>query len=216
VAWSSKSVLGYEALMRSREPGFGNPMVLLESADKLGRLHELGRRVRRLCAEAIASREDDICLLVNLHPVELDDDDLYSPDAPLTKVARRVVLEITERAKLETVPEVESRIAKLRAAGFRVAIDDIGAGYSGLTSFTLLRPDFVKIDMALVRNIHQDPVKRRLTGLLVQLCQDLEIGVIAEGVEIAEERDALLALGCSLLQGYLFAKPAAPPPEPKL
>jgi EAL domain-containing protein (putative c-di-GMP-specific phosphodiesterase class I) len=72
----------------------------------------------------------------------------------------------------------------------------------------------VKIDMALVRGIDADPVKRRLTTLLVQLCADLSIGVIAEGVETKAERDALSEIGCDLLQGYLFAKPSTPFPTP--
>ena len=102
-----------------------------------------------------------------------------------------MIIEITERAHLDTVPDAESRIGRLRAMGFRIAIDDIGAGYSGLNSFTMLRPDLVKLDMALVRGIDTDPVKRRLAGLLVQLCQDLGIAVVGECVETVAEREVL-------------------------
>ncbi len=214
VVWPARDVYGYEALMRTQERALGNPQLLLDAADKLGKLPDLGRAVRRRCASAVKQAPDGHPLLVNLHPIDLADPDMYAANAPLSEVASRVVLEITERAKLETVPDVEKRIATLRSMGFRIAIDDIGAGYSGLNSFALLRPDFVKIDMALVRNIHADPVKRRLTTLLVQLCADLEIGVIAEGVETVAERDTLSEIGCDLLQGYLFAKPGTPFPVP--
>ena len=149
-------------------------------------------------------------MFLNLHARELLDETLYDRSSSLTENASRVVLEITERAHLDTVPDVESRIERLRAIGFRIAIDDIGAGYSGLNSFTMLRPDLVKLDMALVRDIDSDPVKRRLAALLVQLCDDLGIAVIGEGVETVKERQTLVDLGCGLLQGYLFGRPAAP------
>lgn len=214
VVWPAREVFGYEALMRTQERALGNPQALLDAAQRLGRLNDLGRAVRQRCAQAAVQSPDGVPLLVNLHPIDLADPDMYSPGAPLSGVASRVVLEITERAQLETVPEVEKRIAMLRAMGFRIAIDDIGAGYSGLNSFALLRPDFVKIDMTLVRGIEADPVKRRLAALLTQLCADLDIGVIAEGVETQAERDTLSELGCDLLQGYLFAKPSTPYPIP--
>lgn len=214
VQWPGRGVFGYEALMRSHDKALSSPLQILDAAQKLGRLQELGRAVRSRCALAARDLPEGATLLVNLHPIDLVDPEMYSPASPLAPVASRIVFEITERAPLETVPEVEKRIAGLRSAGFRVAIDDIGAGYSGLNSFALLRPDFVKIDMALVRGIDADPVKRRLTSLLVQLCADLSIGVIAEGVETKAERDTLSEMGCDLLQGYLFAKPSAPFPAP--
>jgi EAL domain-containing protein (putative c-di-GMP-specific phosphodiesterase class I) len=154
--------------------------------------------------------DPDVSLFVNLHARELLDDTLYDRSSALSVISSRVVLEITERAHLDSVPDVETRINRLRAMGFRIAIDDIGAGYSGLNSFTMLRPDLVKLDMALVRDIDKDPVKRRLAGLLIQLCDDLKIAVVGEGVETCAERDTLIELGCDLLQGYLFGRPAPP------
>jgi EAL domain-containing protein (putative c-di-GMP-specific phosphodiesterase class I) len=151
-----------------------------------------------------------VSLFVNLHARELLDDTLFDRATGLAEAAPRVIIEITERAHLDTVPDAESRIARLRAMGFRIAIDDIGAGYSGLNSFTMLRPDLVKLDMALVRGIDKNPVKRRLAGLLVQLCEDLGIAVVGECVETVAERQALTDLGCDLLQGWLFGRPSAP------
>ncbi len=214
VVWPARDVFGFEALMRTKEKALGNPQLLLEAGERLGRLNDLGRAVRTRCAAAAKDSPNGVPLLVNLHPIDLADPEMYSPSSRLAQVASQIVLEITERAQLESVPDVEKRIASLRAMGFRVAIDDIGAGYSGLNSFALLRPDFVKIDMALVRGIDADPVKRRLTSLLIQLCADLSIGVIAEGVETKAERDTLCEMGCDLLQGYLFAKPSTPFPTP--
>jgi EAL domain-containing protein (putative c-di-GMP-specific phosphodiesterase class I) len=151
-------------------------------------------------------------VFVNLHPRDLLDDALYSPQAPLSAVASRVVLEITERAALDDVGDVIGRIARLRKLGFRVALDDLGAGYAGLGSFAQLEPDIVKFDMSLVRDVHLSHTKQRLIDSMTRLFVELGIGVIAEGVETVEERAALSEAGCDLLQGFLFAKPGRPFP----
>jgi len=93
-----------------------------------------------------------------------------------------------------------------------VAIDDLGAGYAGLSYFAQLTPEVVKIDIALVRDIHKEPVKRKLVGSLTSVCKELGMLVVAEGVETAAERDVVAELGCDLQQGYLFAKPGPPFP----
>jgi len=144
---------------------------------------------------------------VNLHPVDLEDEDLYDPAAPLSRVAPRVVLEITERASLSDVPELASRLARLRALGFRIAVDDLGAGFAGLASFARLRPEVVKIDMSLVRGVESDPVRQKLVDSITHASHDLGILVVAEGIESAAERDVLTALEVDLLQGYLFGRP---------
>jgi EAL domain-containing protein (putative c-di-GMP-specific phosphodiesterase class I) len=152
-------------------------------------------------------------LFVNLHASDLNDETLISPSAPLTAIAPRVVLEITERASLESVSDARSRVAQLRELGFRIAIDDLGAGYAGLTSFAQLEPEFVKLDMSLVRDVHKHPVKQKLVRSMTTLCKDLGIIVVAEGIEVADERDTIIDLGCDLLQGYLFAKPGRAFPD---
>jgi EAL domain-containing protein (putative c-di-GMP-specific phosphodiesterase class I) len=210
VRFSTRSVYGYEALVRSSEPSLPHPGALFDAAERFQRWDDLGRRIRTRSVEPLPNLAPDQSLFLNLHARELLDETLYDRSSSLAENAARVVLEITERAHLDTVPDVESRIERLRAIGFRIAIDDIGAGYSGLNSFTMLRPDLVKLDMALVRDIDSDPVKRRLASLLVQLCDDLGIAVIGEGVETVKERQTLVDLGCGLLQGYLFGRPAAP------
>jgi EAL domain-containing protein (putative c-di-GMP-specific phosphodiesterase class I) len=149
---------------------------------------------------------------MNLHPQDLTDPVLHADDTLLASMASRVVLEVTERAALEGIPDVPSLIASLRARGFRVAIDDLGAGYAGLASFALLEPDIVKLDMSLVRDVHQSPVKQKLVRSMTQLCKDLGLLVVGEGVEVMEERAALIELGCDLLQGYCVARPGRPFP----
>ncbi|MEO8904213.1 MAG: EAL domain-containing protein, partial [Polyangiaceae bacterium] len=87
-----------------------------------------------------------------------------------------------------------------------------GAGYAGLTSFAQLEPEYVKLDMSLVRDVHENPTKQKVIRSMVHLCHDVGKQIIAEGVERIAERDALVELGCDLLQGYLFAKPGRPFP----
>jgi EAL domain-containing protein (putative c-di-GMP-specific phosphodiesterase class I) len=149
---------------------------------------------------------------VNLHTSDLLDPDLRSPDAALSRIAKRVVLEITERASLDKVKDLRPRIAALREMGFRIAVDDLGAGYAGLTTFALLEPEIVKLDMTLVRDIHKSATKQKLVKSMSDLCKDMGMLVVGEGVETLEERDALVVLGCDLVQGYFFAKPGKPFP----
>ena len=212
VSASERRVFGYEALLRSADPALPRPQHLLEAAERLGALDELGRLVRKLSAEAIATAPDDVLLFVNLHPRDLMDPELSDAGAPLTAIAKRVVLEITERASLSGLDDVETRVASLRRLGFRIAIDDLGAGYAGLTSFALLEPEIVKLDMTLTRDIDKSRVKQRLVASLGSLCREMGMTIVSEGVETAEERDTLTALGCDLLQGYLFARPGPPFP----
>jgi EAL domain-containing protein (putative c-di-GMP-specific phosphodiesterase class I) len=147
-------------------------------------------------------------LFLNLHPRDLEDETLYAEDAPLSALAPRVVLEITERASLSHVKDVRGRVAALRKLGFRIALDDLGAGYAGLTSFAQLDPDVVKLDMSLVRGSDTEPTKQAILSTFVNLCRDLNMMVVAEGIETAQERDTLASLGCTIFQGYLFGRPA--------
>jgi EAL domain-containing protein (putative c-di-GMP-specific phosphodiesterase class I) len=201
---------GWEALMRSNEPSIPHPGALLDAATQLGQLHKLGRKVRSLASAAFARKpetEEPLALFVNLHPEDLQDGDLVDMSAPLSQLAPRVILEVTERAQLDRTPRLGDRVARLRELGFRLAVDDIGAGYSGLTSFTELTPEVVKLDMAMVRDIQASTVKQRTVRALCSLCREVGTLVVGEGVETAAERDMLVSLGCDLLQGYLIGRP---------
>jgi EAL domain-containing protein (putative c-di-GMP-specific phosphodiesterase class I) len=215
VSWESRKVYAYEALLRSREPSLPHPGAVLDAAERLGRVHELGRLVRAKAVAPGLPLADGVLLFLNLHPADLLDDELYRADGALAVVASRVVLEITERASLDAMRDVRSRVESLRKLGFRIALDDLGAGYAGLTSFNLLEPDIVKLDMALVRDVHVQPKKQTVVKTMVTMCKELGIIVTSEGVEVPEERDELARAGCDLMQGYLFAKPGDAFPVPR-
>jgi EAL domain-containing protein (putative c-di-GMP-specific phosphodiesterase class I)/ActR/RegA family two-component response regulator len=208
INWGERRIHGYEALVRTSEPRFNDPATLFSIANRVGKLHDLGRRIRELAALSALAGPEDAIIYINLHPQDLRDDSIYLTDAPLSNLAPRVVLEITERASLSGIEELPTRIRTLRQMGFRIAIDDFGAGYSGLGTFAQLEPEVVKLDISLVAEVHKSPTKQKLIRSMTDLCHELGIQVIAEGIETSEERDTVLGLGCDLLQGFLFARPA--------
>jgi EAL domain-containing protein (putative c-di-GMP-specific phosphodiesterase class I) len=210
VSWSAQHVFAYEALVRNKEPTLRSPPDLFEAAERLGRLQELGRVIRDRVAQTADELPTGSLLFVNVHALELDDETLFSSGSPLSKHAKQVILEITERAPLEKIRDVTNRVAQLRALGYRIAVDDLGAGYAGLASFAHLEPEVVKVDMSLIRGLDRSPMKQKLLSSIVALCQELGIQMIAEGIETEAERDMLVNLGGDLCQGYLFARPQLP------
>jgi EAL domain-containing protein (putative c-di-GMP-specific phosphodiesterase class I) len=209
VSWRARSVFAYEALMRAREPGLSQPLQLLAAAERIeDGLAHLGRAVRRAAAGALRAAPAHYTSFVNLHPYDLYDEELYAPGSPLSTLAGRAVLEITECASLEGSDELPERLSRLRLMGYRIALDDLGAGYASLSAFAHLDPHAVKLDKSLTRGVEMDATKQKLIASMNGLCRELGILVVGEGVETADQRDVLTSLGCDLLQGYLFAVPA--------
>lgn len=205
-------LVGHESLMRTREPSLPHPGAVIDAAERLSRRDELCARMRELAAEHLVGRRDQ--LFVNLHPSDLGSDALLASDCPLRPIADRVILEITERAALPESKEVRERIDALRSQGYRIAVDDLGAGYAGLNSFALLEPEVVKLDMSLVRDVDKNLTKQKVIGGFTALCHDMGILVVAEGIETSAELEKTLQLGCDLFQGYALARPGPPFPVP--
>jgi EAL domain-containing protein (putative c-di-GMP-specific phosphodiesterase class I) len=183
-------------------------VLLFDAAERLGRVRELGRRIRGAVADVLSASPGESLVFVNLHPLELGDDDLSRASAPLARHAHRVVLEVTERRSLERISGLRQRLDRLRQLGFRIAVDDLGSGYAGLSSLSHLCPDVTKLDMSLVRGIDRAPRNERIVSALISLCDgELGIPVVCEGVETTAERDTLQRIGARLLQGYLFGRP---------
>jgi EAL domain-containing protein (putative c-di-GMP-specific phosphodiesterase class I) len=208
VSMRERRVVGYEALLRTEERSLVRPPDLLEAAERLNRLDLLGRTVRQKVADAIPLAPPDARIFVNLHPRDLADEALFSDDCPLLPFVDRMVLEITERASLDGVDDVHTRVMRLRERGYWLAIDDLGAGYAGLTSVTRLEPEVVKLDMSLVRGVDRNRTQQQFIASISHVCRELGMTVVTEGVETPAERDTLLGLGCDVLQGYLFGRPS--------
>lgn len=207
ISLSQRCVWGYEALLRSQEPALPTPESVLAAAERLAQLVPLGRRVRELAAAAAAELPPRCRLLVNIHPFDLVDPQLLDAQAPLSAHAPQVILEVTERASLHNPVDVERALMTLRTLGYGVAVDDLGAGYAGLLSLLHLRPDVVKLDMQLIRDVDQDSRRQKLVRMVLTGCRELAVDVIVEGVETSKERDALSQLGCDLMQGYFYGHP---------
>src|SRR5262245_11775039 len=187
-------VYGHEVLLRSDEPNLTDPIQVLEAAELLGSLDELGRVIRQRAVEAFVQLPSDGLMFVNLHPKDLTDPALFLATEPLSSIANRVVLEITERSSLDKLDNVAARVAELRRMGFRIAVDDLGAGYAGLTTFAQLEPEIVKLDMSLVRDVHTNGTKRKVVRSMTQLAREIGAMVVAEGVENEDELDTVVNL----------------------
>lgn len=200
----------YEALLRSSAEEIKGPGDVLELAERTHRLFDLGRAIRRSVATELPRLAADIDVFVNLHPADLEDPDLYDASAPLSQHARRVVLEITERASIAHDQSLQDHCRQLRALGFRIAVDDLGAGYSGLTTLARVQPEFVKLDASLVRGLESSAVNQLIVTAVLDLSGELGSRVVAEAIETPQELGALRKLGVDLMQGYFFARPARP------
>jgi EAL domain-containing protein (putative c-di-GMP-specific phosphodiesterase class I) len=203
---STGRVYAYEALLRTDEESLKRPDILISTAERLDKIHALGRTVRLAVARAAAAAPDDVLLFVNVHGLELTDEAIFDPSSPLAAFAPRVVLEITERIGMDPIAGPQ-QIAKLRDLGYRIAVDDLGAGYAALGALATLEPEIVKLDMSLIRDLDRHPKKRRVVGAIATLCRELGGRVVAEGVETRAELDAIIGVGIDLVQGYFYARP---------
>lgn len=212
VSADSRTIYGYEALLRTDTAGIG-PVELIGAAEALGRVADLEARIRERIAVELATAPDGVSIFVNLHPTSLADPGFFEADNPLHPFSRAIVLEVTERASLEGIVDLPEKIGTLRDLGYRIALDDLGAGYAGLTSFATLKPDIVKFDLTLIRDIDRSPTRQKLVASMSALCREMSIACVAEGIESGAERDTSSRLGCRLLQGFFLGRPAKPFPD---
>jgi len=204
----SKKLVGYAARMFSAEETLATEATLVAAAEALDVLLPLRRRVRDLAVKAFASCPADALLFVDVHPSDLRDGDLYSPEPPLARIAERVVLQVC--ASGLTINDLSARASVLRFVGFRLAIADLDVGQACLEQIADLSPEFVKIDARLVRGLDTSVGRRRLVSALVSMCRSLDAVAIAEGVSTAEECEALHEAGCGMVQGSIAARYTVP------
>ena len=198
-----------ELLLRSRHPRLNNPMAVIEAAERCSRVPLLGVVLNRLVGVGIADLPPEPLLFVNVHPAQFADPDVVESFRPLVPYAHRVVLEITERARLGEFREADAALAALTELGFRIAVDDLGSGFNSLAVLAELQPAFIKVDMSIVRGVHLDTRRQRLLQLLASFASATGAEIVAEGVETQDEADAARTCGVHLLQGYLFGKPSS-------
>jgi blue light- and temperature-responsive anti-repressor len=203
-------VFAYEALVRGRanEPA----SVVFASLDP-SQLYQFDRWARTRAIALAAELGVEASLSLNFLPKSLD----ALPDAVTSTIdaARaaavplpRIILEVTENEIIHDPGRFASMMNVYRAQGLRFAIDDFGAGYSGLNLLAEFQPDIVKLDIQLVRSIDSNGPRQAIVRALVQACDDLGIDVLAEGVETYAEQRWFRRVGVKLFQGYLYARPA--------
>lgn len=219
VSFPSGSIMAWEALSRGPvNSPFRSPSMLFDLAEEMGMLFAL----ERVCRENAIIRADKLGegqkLFLNIHPRTLTDPSFTpgSTRAILERVGLKtenIVLEITERHSIRDFSLFYKTLDHYRGQGFQIAIDDAGTGYSGLSSIAELKPNFIKIDMSLIRNINRDPVRRALLETIISFADKIDSKVIAEGIETQEEAATLLQIGTHYGQGYFLGRPTYPKPD---
>ncbi len=205
-------VMGAEALARfPAEPR--RPDVWFAEAESVG----MGAALELAAVSAAFSQlnelPDGIYLSVNASPALMGNDEFVTVLSSVD--ARRIVVELTEHAAVDDYDALGAAIDRVRALGVRLAIDDVGAGFSSFQHVIRLRPEILKLDIAITRDIDTDAARRGLARGLLSVARDLGATVVAEGVETQSELDALVNLGIDAAQGFLLARPGPLPlPEP--
>ncbi len=208
-----KSSFGYEALVRIDHPTLSNPLALIGAIRQAGRQMDMDRVVRGLVASdlsgAASTLDPDAVIFVNLLTTSLRDPELLNGTGPLRRFAQRIVFEVSENTPVVAVPDLPGVKAKLNSHGYRLGLDDLGGGPTGMRVFGLLRPDVVKFDNSLVRGINKSRSRAKTILAMIELCKTMNCLVLAEGVETKREYDSLLELGVELFQGYYIGRPSA-------
>jgi EAL domain-containing protein (putative c-di-GMP-specific phosphodiesterase class I)/GGDEF domain-containing protein len=217
--FKSGSILGWEALSRGPEgSSFRSPVILFETAEQLGRLFALERLCRESAIRNAGQLSDGQKLFLNIHPKTMADPE-FTPGKTLELMQQaglspdNVVFEITERHSVQEFDLFYRTLDHYRSQGFRIAVDDAGAGYAGLTMIAELQPEYIKLDKSLIDKIHKDPVKRALVETTVTFADKIGSRIIAEGIETKAQAVCLKDIGVHCGQGYFLARPAAPKPE---
>jgi len=216
VSFQSGCILGWEALTRGpRESYFNSPDIIFSFAEEANLLYPVERHCHRIAINQLGGLAADQKLFLNIHPRSLGDPGFVKGEAiKLIKEAglnpRNVVFEITERHCIDDFSCFNKTLEYYRGQGFLVAVDDAGAGFSCLQSIAELRPDFIKIDMSLVRGIHNNRVKRALLETFTTFAEKISCSIIAEGIEEEEELNTLASMGVHYGQGFFIGRPAYP------
>jgi EAL domain-containing protein (putative c-di-GMP-specific phosphodiesterase class I)/CheY-like chemotaxis protein len=213
------AVLGYEVLARGPSMSeLHQPELLFEVARDQGRVQELDLMCRTLASRGGSTLPDSLLRFINAEPVNLlshGRSDLFVQefvDATPEALRDKTIIEITEKSVIDDFEHFRSVVAQLRRHGFRIAIDDAGAGYSGLRTVVEAEPDFIKLDISLIRGVDDSHVKQKLVKTLHDFAGEAGITLIAEGVETEEQLAMLRRLGIPYGQGFLFAYPGSPYP----
>jgi EAL domain-containing protein (putative c-di-GMP-specific phosphodiesterase class I) len=209
-----RTVLGYEALTRGPAGSvYQMPLRLFEMAEEADLVFELDRKCRRRALLSATELPTEAKLFINVYPSAMYDPEFRGGALVRLVEAQgltpdRVVLEITEKSAIENYELFAEALSELTSHGFSIAVDDVGAGYSGLEKIAHLRPHYLKFDRNLIRDIDSSYIRREMTRALKTFADSIGSAIIAEGIERQGELDTLVDLGVRIGQGYLLGRPA--------
>jgi EAL domain-containing protein (putative c-di-GMP-specific phosphodiesterase class I) len=217
-ARDTSRVFAHEALLRGveRDGSLVAPQPILSLAREAGLLFEVDSAACRSAIREAARHGPDMCVFINFSPAAIQD-----PVANLNGTVQaieeaglpreRVVFEVVEADRFADAALLDAVLAGYKRAGFRVALDDLGAGWSTLNLVHRLRPDFIKLDRELIRGVHNDPVKALIAKKLLEIGRGMGIGTIVEGIEQPEELAWVCEHDADFVQGFLLGKPSQAP-----
>ena len=213
VSLRNGQTLGYEALARGPSDSFfSSPANLFTFAEQYNLTYNLEMLCREKGIESFRKNNDDK-LFLNINPQVLNES-VSARGSILGRLQQRgieprnVVMELTERSAIIDYQQFTKVIDYYRRQGLMLAIDDVGTGYSNLQTVAELRPEYIKIDMSLIRGVNFSPSKKALLETIVNFAERINARLIAEGVETLEELKSLMEIGVSYGQGYLIARPS--------
>lgn len=217
VSATDGALRGYETLLRSRHVTLDTAQRVLAAAEASDMLDRVADHVATCARHWLGTLPDNLELFVNVHPAELSDPARVRRRLEaLERWSGRIVLEITERSDVLQMDGWRSTLDFITGSGFRFAVDDLGSGYNSLAVLAELRPAFMKVDRAIVRDIEHEEHKQRLLELLSLFARATGTQLIVEGIETETEAAAVRRIGVDLLQGYLFGRPTGTPGASKL
>lgn len=213
VSLKNGEVYGYEALSRIDLPDCSfHTEEMFQIAKQFKKVWELEEICRTLSLKHAVSKPYGKKLFLNVDANIIHDEE-FQNGITLKRLQeyglqpRDIIFEITERTAIEDLQTFQESVEHYKSQHFKIAIDDVGSGYSGLNQICAVSPSLLKIDMAIVRNIDKDAIKQSLVTGMIQFCQEAKINLIAEGIETKEELSTLISLGVCYGQGYYIAKP---------
>ncbi|MCP3144734.1 EAL domain-containing protein [Pyxidicoccus xibeiensis] len=219
-AQDTRRIFAHEALLRGRERdgALVSPGRMMQTARDADLLFQLDLAARTTAIREAVRHRLNTHLFINFTPTAIYDPAycLRSTVAAISEAGippQAVVFEVIESDQAADPKHLKGIINYYRQAGFRVALDDLGAGYSSLNLIHQLRPDIVKLDMELVRDVHLDPYKAAIVGKMLEIARQLGIQTVAEGIETPEELRWVRTHGVDFVQGYLIARPQGAPAE---
>ncbi len=205
--------LGWESLVRGpEETPFYSPDTLFSFAKKTDKSFQLETLCRRKAVEQLEGLNQSHKLFINLDARAIDDPfflrgRIFKLFEEYHLNPHNIVFEITERHAIKNFASFRDIIQEYRKKGYLIAVDDAGAGYSSLEAIAEIYPDYIKLDMALIRNIDTDPVKQALVETFVQFANKVKCKIIGEGIETKSELEALIKMGVDYGQGFLLGRP---------